>query len=202
MKYMLMMNCPRDGYDQFTSWPKKDIEAHIAFMVAFSKKLHALGRVGRRRRGWTRRRRPRSCAPARTASRSPTASSRSPRSSSPATGSSTSTARSARTSSPPRRRPRPDPGGEPFNMPIEVRQVMSGPPETEVTCDVARPPRRAPAARSGAAGARRDDATVPRLRRVRGRRAGSADRGGRAMAARRRPGQSARLADPRRARDA
>jgi hypothetical protein len=43
MKYMLMMNCPRDGYDQFTSWPKKDIEAHIAFMAAFSKKLHASG---------------------------------------------------------------------------------------------------------------------------------------------------------------
>ena len=36
MKYMLMMNTPRDGYDQFMSWPKKDIEAHIAFMVAFA----------------------------------------------------------------------------------------------------------------------------------------------------------------------
>ena len=43
MKYMLMMNCPRDGYDQFTSWPKKDIEAHIAFMISFSKKLHGTG---------------------------------------------------------------------------------------------------------------------------------------------------------------
>src|SRR5919106_1419666 len=43
MKYMLMMNCPRDGYDQFTSWPKKDIEAHIAFMISFSKKLRGSG---------------------------------------------------------------------------------------------------------------------------------------------------------------
>jgi hypothetical protein len=43
MKYMLMMNCPREGYDQFTSWPKKDIEAHIAFMIAFSKKLRGAG---------------------------------------------------------------------------------------------------------------------------------------------------------------
>ena len=43
MKYMLMMNGPRDAYEQFGSWPKKDIEAHIAFMVQFSKKLHASG---------------------------------------------------------------------------------------------------------------------------------------------------------------
>jgi hypothetical protein len=26
MKYMLMMNCPRDGYDQFTSWGRQDDE--------------------------------------------------------------------------------------------------------------------------------------------------------------------------------
>lgn len=23
MKYMLMMNCPRDGYEQFGSWPRR-----------------------------------------------------------------------------------------------------------------------------------------------------------------------------------
>jgi hypothetical protein len=45
MKYMLMMNCPRDGYDQFGSMPKKDIEAHIAFMIDFNKKLSAAGEL-------------------------------------------------------------------------------------------------------------------------------------------------------------
>lgn len=45
MKYMLMMNCPRDGYDQFMSWPKKDIEAHIAFMHGFWKKLSGAGEL-------------------------------------------------------------------------------------------------------------------------------------------------------------
>jgi hypothetical protein len=45
MKYMLMMNCPRNGYDQFMSMPKKDIEAHIAFMIQFSQKLSAAGEL-------------------------------------------------------------------------------------------------------------------------------------------------------------
>jgi len=45
MKYMLMMNTPRGGYKQFMSWPKKDIEAHIAFMINFAKKLSAAGEL-------------------------------------------------------------------------------------------------------------------------------------------------------------
>jgi hypothetical protein len=32
MKYILMMNCPKTGYDTFGAWPKKDIQAHIGFM--------------------------------------------------------------------------------------------------------------------------------------------------------------------------
>ena len=43
MKYMLMMNCPRDGYEQFGSWPKKDIQAHIGFMKALNRKLRDSG---------------------------------------------------------------------------------------------------------------------------------------------------------------
>ena len=39
MKYILMMNCPRTGYDSFAAWPKKDIQANIAFMKAFDKTL-------------------------------------------------------------------------------------------------------------------------------------------------------------------
>jgi hypothetical protein len=45
MKYMLMMNSPRDGYKKFMSWPKPVIEAHIAFMIGFAKKLRAAGEL-------------------------------------------------------------------------------------------------------------------------------------------------------------
>lgn len=43
MKYMLMMNCPRDGYAQFANMPKEDIERHIAFMRSFGKRLSEAG---------------------------------------------------------------------------------------------------------------------------------------------------------------
>jgi hypothetical protein len=45
MKYILMMNTPRGGEYQVMSWPKKDLEAHIAFMIGFSKKLSAAGEL-------------------------------------------------------------------------------------------------------------------------------------------------------------
>ena len=45
MKYMLMMNTPRDGYTQYMKWPKKILEANVAFMHAFSKKLKAAGEL-------------------------------------------------------------------------------------------------------------------------------------------------------------
>jgi len=45
MKFMLMMNTPRDGYTQYMSWPKKVLEANIAFMIDFSKKLSAAGEL-------------------------------------------------------------------------------------------------------------------------------------------------------------
>ena len=43
MKYMLMMNCPRDGYAQFASMPREDIQRHIAFMRSFGKRLSEAG---------------------------------------------------------------------------------------------------------------------------------------------------------------
>jgi len=43
MKFMLMMHTPAGGEYQIMSWPKKDIEAHIAFMMEFNKKLIANG---------------------------------------------------------------------------------------------------------------------------------------------------------------
>ena len=45
MKYMLMMNTPSGGEYQMMKWPKKDIEAHIGFMIGFAKKLSAAGEL-------------------------------------------------------------------------------------------------------------------------------------------------------------
>jgi hypothetical protein len=43
MKYMLMMNTPRGGDYAIASWPKGDIQAHIQFMVRINKELHQSG---------------------------------------------------------------------------------------------------------------------------------------------------------------
>jgi hypothetical protein len=45
MKYMLMMNTPHGGPYQIASWPKKDFQAHIAFMKSFDRKLRESGEL-------------------------------------------------------------------------------------------------------------------------------------------------------------
>ena len=45
MKYMLIMNTPKDGYTQYMNWPKKILEANAAFMHAFTAKLSAGGEL-------------------------------------------------------------------------------------------------------------------------------------------------------------
>jgi hypothetical protein len=45
MKYMMMMNVPGGGPYQIGDWPQKDIQAHIAFMMSFNKKLSAAGEL-------------------------------------------------------------------------------------------------------------------------------------------------------------
>ncbi len=45
MKFMLMMNTPAGCDYQIMTWPKADIEAHIGFMIEFSKKLAAGGEL-------------------------------------------------------------------------------------------------------------------------------------------------------------
>lgn len=45
MKYILMMNCPRNGYDTYASWPKKDLQANMAFMHGFNKSLRESGEL-------------------------------------------------------------------------------------------------------------------------------------------------------------
>jgi len=45
MKFMLIMNTPYDGYDQYMKWPKKVLEANAAFMQTFTQKLMAAGEL-------------------------------------------------------------------------------------------------------------------------------------------------------------
>jgi hypothetical protein len=45
MKYMLMMNTPGGGPYQIANWAKKDIQANIGFMIDFAKKLGASGEL-------------------------------------------------------------------------------------------------------------------------------------------------------------
>jgi hypothetical protein len=43
MKFILMMNTMKTGTESIGNWPKEDIQAHIAFMIGFSKELSASG---------------------------------------------------------------------------------------------------------------------------------------------------------------
>jgi hypothetical protein len=43
MKYMLMMSGTKADFDSYTKWSKKDLEANVAFMRAFSKDLKDSG---------------------------------------------------------------------------------------------------------------------------------------------------------------
>lgn len=45
MKFMLIMNSPRDGYTQYLSWPRRILEANFAFMQQFTAKLKAAGEL-------------------------------------------------------------------------------------------------------------------------------------------------------------
>ena len=45
MKYLLMMNTPGNGPYQVASWAKEDLHAHIAFMKGFHQKLSAAGEL-------------------------------------------------------------------------------------------------------------------------------------------------------------
>lgn len=45
MKYLLMMHTPNGGPYQIAKWPHQDIQAHIAFMKAFAKRLAEAGEL-------------------------------------------------------------------------------------------------------------------------------------------------------------
>ena len=128
MKYILMMNCPKTGYDTFGAWPKKDIQAHIGFMMNFNKALSEAGEL---------------VSAEGLASPHEAKVVRAGKDGAPVTDGVFPEAKeflagywivdvespeqayriAARASA------APGPGGAPMNMPIEVRQVMSGPPD-------------------------------------------------------------------------
>jgi len=128
MKYILMMNCPKTGYQSFGSWPKEDIQAHIKFMIDFDKVLKQSGEL---------------VSAEGLASPMEAKMVRAGKDGAPVTdgvfpeskeflagywivdveNAERAYAIAAAASA------APGPGGAPTNMPIEVRQVMSGPPE-------------------------------------------------------------------------
>jgi hypothetical protein len=128
MKYILMMNCPRTGYETFGAWPKKDIQAHIEFMHSLNKSLRESGELVSAE-GLAD---PKEAKVVRAGKDgTPITDGVFPESKEFLAGywivdvetTDQAYAIAARASA------APGPGGAPFNMPIEVRQVMSGPPE-------------------------------------------------------------------------
>src|SRR6266542_3603546 len=128
MKYILMINTPAGGPYQIASWPAQDIKAHIAFMMRFTKKLSAAGELvaAEGLSGPDQAKRVRADA-----SGAPFTDGVFPETKeflagywivdveSPERAYAIAAEASAA----------PGPGGTPMNMPIEVRQVMSGPPQ-------------------------------------------------------------------------
>ncbi len=131
MKYMLMMHAPRGAGDwSVVNWPAEDFKAHIAFMKGFGKELSEAGElVGAEGLASPDQakvvRASRSGSPEVTDGPFPETKEflagywivdvESPQ---------RAYAIAARASA------APGPGGKPINMPIEVRQVMSGPPQS------------------------------------------------------------------------
>jgi hypothetical protein len=128
MKYILMMNCPRTGYDTFGAWPQKDIQAHIAFMLNLNKALRESGEFVSAE-GLADPKQAKIVRAGKDGA--PITDGVFPESKEFLAGywivdveSSEQADKIAAQAS-----AAPGPGGAPMNMPIEVRQVMSGPPD-------------------------------------------------------------------------
>lgn len=127
MKYMLMMNTPTGGAYQVANWQQKDLQAHIAFMMGFAKKLGASGELlaAEGLAGPDQAKRVRAGADGK-----PITDGVFPESKEFLAGywivevenPERAYAIAAEASA------APGPGGKPLNLSIEVRQVMSGPP--------------------------------------------------------------------------
>jgi hypothetical protein len=128
MKYILMMNATKAGFDTYAKWPKEDLQANFAFMRAFSKELKDSGVfVATEGLGW-----PDKAVIVRAGSDgTPITDGVFPESKEFLAGywiidveSPEEAYRIAARAS-----AAPAPAGTPGTMPIEVREIMSGPPE-------------------------------------------------------------------------
>ena len=127
MKYMLMMTGPWKGIEPIGTWPPKDIQAHIAFMMGLNKELKAKGELvsGEGLAGPEQAKLVRAAKDG-----TPITDGVFPESKEFLAGywivdvesPERAYAIAAKASA------APGPGGTPMNMPIEVRQVMGGPP--------------------------------------------------------------------------
>lgn len=127
MKYMMMMNAGGGAY-QISDWAKEDLEAHIAFMKNFAKELSESGELvaAEGLAGPDQAKRVRADA-----NGAPITDGVFPESKEFLAGfwivdvesPERAYALAARASA------APGPGGSPLNMPIEVREVLGGPPE-------------------------------------------------------------------------
>jgi hypothetical protein len=128
MKYILMMNCPKNGYEQMGTWPKKAVQDHMAFMHSLNKDLREAGELAAAE-GLAD---PRQAVIVRVGKDgAPVTDGVFPESKEFLAGywivDVESPERAYQIAA--RASAAPGPGGAPLNMPIEVRQVMSGPPE-------------------------------------------------------------------------
>jgi len=127
MRYMLMMNHRVNGPNPISSWPADDIKKHIAFMIDFSTKLAAAGELASAEGldGAEQAKIVRAGAGG-----EPITDGVFPETKEFLAGywivDVDSTARAYAIAA--QASAAPGPGGTPLNMPIEVRQVMSGPP--------------------------------------------------------------------------
>jgi hypothetical protein len=131
MKFILMMGMKTDQQSMskgIMTWPKEDIQAHIGFMMAFNKELKAAGElVSAEGLAW-----PDQAKLVRAGKDgTPITDGVFPESKEFLVGywiiDVDSAERAYQVAA--RASAAPGPGGAPLNMPIEVRQVMSGPPE-------------------------------------------------------------------------
>jgi hypothetical protein len=131
MKYMLMMNARGKEAYRIASWPKADIQAHIRFMGDFAKKLMAAGEwvSGEGLAGPDQAKLIRAGAGG-----APITDGVFPESKEFLAGywivDVEDEARAIQIAA--EASAAPGPGGTPLNMPIELRQVMSGPPPDAV----------------------------------------------------------------------
>jgi hypothetical protein len=128
MKYIMMLHSPRTGYEALGAWPKKDFQAHIAFMHSFNKQLREAGEMVSAE-GLAD---PKQATIVRAGKDGePITDGVFPESKEFLAGywivDVESTERAYQLAAQASTAPGPD--GAPLNMPIEVRQVMSGPPE-------------------------------------------------------------------------